>query len=300
MINDKSEKEKISVTDITVSQVKALFPSGSYIDDDIFLFDNFKDVPFPIEPCRAQCLFLALCTSGKASYTVDTNEHTVVSGDVIIISEGQVVGDYLLSRDCDGIAIILSYPFFRDIISGVHELFQLFLFSRTHPVFRLNSDEMAFIQEYFHIIKRKVDDDRHRFRKELVCSIMKSLIYDVSNIIYRIQQGGDIKKTRAESIFTEFIKLVEANFREERRVGWYADKLCLTPKYLSESVKNVSKRRPNEWIDHYVTMEIRVLLKKSTMSIKEIAQQMHFANQSFLGKYFKDHVGVSPKEYRRS
>ncbi|MBP3745794.1 MAG: AraC family transcriptional regulator, partial [Prevotella sp.] len=58
-------------------------------------------------------------------------------------------------------------------------------------------------------------------------------------------------------------------------------------------------RRPNDWIDNYVTMEIRVMLRNSTMSIKEIAQELNFANQSFLGKYFKEHVGMSPKEYRK-
>jgi len=62
----------------------------------------------------------------------------------------------------------------------------------------------------------------------------------------------------------------------------------------------VSRRTPNEWIDNYVTLEIRVLLKNSSMSIKEIAQNLNFPNQSFLGKYFKEHVGMSPKEYRRS
>jgi YesN/AraC family two-component response regulator len=140
----------------------------------------------------------------------------------------------------------------------------------------------------------------HHFRKELVRSLMKSLIYDISNTIYQIQHLSTTKKTRAESIFTNFIKLVEQNFRSERRVGWYAEQLNITPKYLSESVKSVSKRRPNDWIDNYVTMEIRVMLKNSTMTIKDIAAQLRFANQSFLGKYFKEHVGMSPKEYRRS
>ena len=82
-------------------------------------------------------------------------------------------------------------------------------------------------------------------------------------------------------------------------MGWYAQQLCITPKYLSEMVKQVSRRTPNEWIDYYVTLEIRVLLRNSTMSIKEISQHLNFPNQSFLGKYFKEHVGMSPSNYRR-
>ena len=105
---------------------------------------------------------------------------------------------------------------------------------------------------------------------------------------------------RAEKIFADFIRLVEQNYKTERRVGWYGEQMCLSPKYLSETVKTVSLRSPNEWIDNYVTMELRALLRNTTMSVKEIASEMNFPNQSFLGKYFKEHVGMSPVSYRKS
>ena len=76
--------------------------------------------------------------------------------------------------------------------------------------------------------------------------------------------------------------------------------LKISPKYLSEVVKQVSKRTPNDWIDHYVILELRVLLRNSTKSIKEIAKEMNFPNQSFMGKYFKENVGMSPSKYRKS
>ena len=101
-------------------------------------------------------------------------------------------------------------------------------------------------------------------------------------------------------MFAKFIRLLEENFRKERRVGWYANKMGITAKYLSEIVKNVSKRTPNEWIDSYVILEIRVMLKNSTRTIGQITEDLNFPNQSFLGKFFKEHVGVSPTEYRKS
>ena len=287
------------VVEISVAHAKSLNPNECYIDDDIILFEDFAKIPLPAESARMNCLFVALCTEGKAGYTVDTKERTIAKNDVIIVSEGQVVGDYMLSRDCTGIAIMMSYDFFRETISDIHELSQLFLFSRTHPVFRLDESEVDIIKEYFSLIKRKANETGHHFRKELVCTLIKSLIYDMSNVIYRIQMQGTRKQTRAESIFTSFIKLVEQNFRVERRVGWYAEQMCITPKYLSETVKAVSKRRPNEWIDNYVMSELCVLLKNSSMSIKDITLAMHFPNQSFLGKFFKEHMGVSPKEWRK-
>lgn len=292
-------KEDKTIREITIPQVRQDNPDASFIADDLIVFDNLDNLTFPSEAVRLQCLFVALCTEGKAQYTVDTRQRQVGRGDVIIVSQGQVVADYLMSQQCRGVAVMMSGNFFRDIISDVHELSSLFLFSRMHPVFHLTDGQAATILGYTRLIKQKVDETEHHFRRELVTSLMQSLVYDMSNVIYISQQSGTVKRTRAEEIFTDFIRLVEANFRSQRRVSWYADALCITPKYLSETVKNVSRRSPIEWIDNYVTLEMRVMLRNSTISIKEMTQQLHFPNQSFLGKYFKERVGVSPSEYRK-
>ena len=280
--------KKIRLLEVNVAQAKAVYPEGKYIDNDLILFEDITQVPLPTSPSRMKSLFLALCTSGHAQYTVDTKMHEVSAGDVIIISEEQVVADYMLSQDCKGIALIMSYDFFQNIVSGVHELSALFLFARTHPVFHLEH------------IKEKIIDVGHRFRRELVMTMLKALIIDMSNIIYRFQQVGEAGQTRAEVIFRDFIQTVEKNYRTERRVSWYAQQLCITSKYLSETVRTVSRRTPSDWIDSYVTRELRVMLRNSTMSIKQIADELNFANQSFLGKYFKEHVGMSPSKFRKS
>ena len=291
---------KIRLLEVNVSQAKVVYPEGKYIDNDLILFEDITKVPLPTNPSRMKSLFLALCTSGNAQYTVDTKMHEVSAGDVIIISEEQVVADYMLSRDCKGIAIIMSYDFFQNIVSGVHELSALFLFARTHPVFHLDDNQAKSLEKDIEHIKEKIVDTGHRFRRELVMTMLKALIIDMSNIIYRFQQVGDEAQTRAEVIFRDFIQTVEKNYRTERRVSWYAQQLCITSKYLSETVRTVSRRTPSDWIDSYVTRELRVMLRNSTMSIKQIADELNFANQSFMGKYFKEHVGMSPSKFRKS
>ena len=226
--------------------------------------------------------------------------HEVSAGDVIIISEEQVVADYKLSDDCKGIALIMSYNFFQNIVSGIHELSPLFLFARTHPVFHLDDNQTKALENDIEHIKEKIADVGHRFRRELVVTMLKALIIDMSNIIYQFQQVGDEMQTRAEVIFRDFIQAVEKNYRTERRVSWYAQQLCITSKYLSETVRIVSRRTPSDWIDSYVTRELRVMLRNSTMSIKQIADELNFANQSFMGKFFKEHVGMSPSKFRKS
>lgn len=273
---------------------------GPSIGDELLLFSDFTDIPVPDVPKRMNCIFVALCLKGEARYTVDTEERTVKANDVIIISPGQVLNNSSLSADLSGVAIMMSENFFNEVLQGVHDLSSLFLFSRTHPVFQLRADEADNIITYFNLIRNKVTTVDHHFRRDVVRSLMAAMIYDISHVMYGVQQGNSQKQTRAEAIFTSFIRLVEQNFRQERRVSWYGEQLCITPKYLSETVKAVSRRTPNEWIDKYVTLELRVQLKNTAKSIKEIAKELNFPNQSFLGKYFKEHVGMSPSAYRKS
>ena len=96
------------------------------------------------------------------------------------------------------------------------------------------------------------------------------------------------------------MKLVQEQFREFRSVQYYADKLWLSPKYLSETVKTISGKPANNWIEAFVIVEIKIMLKNTDKSIKEIANDLHFTNQSFMGKYFRERTGISPREYRKS
>lgn len=292
-------KQSINLPEVDVQHAKYVYPEGKYIDNDLILFEDIAKVPLPSSASRMKSLFLALCTDGKARYTVDTKQYEVGQGDIIIISEGQVVGNYQLSDNCKGVAIILSYNFFQNTVSGIHELSALFLFARQHPVFHLDKEQTKALTDDILHIKQRIEKEHHHFRKELVMTMLKALIYDMSDIIYHSQHLINDGQTRGEIIFRDFIQAVEKYYRKERRVSWYATHLCITSKYLSETIRAISKRTPSEWIDSYVTRELRVMLKNSSLTIKEIAEEMHFANQSFMGKYFKEHVGMSPSKFRK-
>ena len=102
-----------------------------------------------------------------------------------------------------------------------------------------------------------------------------------------------------EEQFRQFMRLVTEHCKQERSVSFYAGEMCLSSKHLSAVVKRISGRTAGEWIDSLVILEAKVMLKSSEASIQEIAEELHFANQSFFGKYFKQHAGMSPKAYRK-
>ncbi|MCI6207894.1 MAG: AraC family transcriptional regulator [Prevotellaceae bacterium] len=285
--------------DITVGSLLKVC-TCPHIDEDIALVEDFRQLPLPQDTSRMECLLLAVCLEGEARYTVDTAEHTVHPNDIIIVSHNQKTGRSWLSPDCKGIGLLLDYDFFHEAIKNIHEMSSLFIFARFNPVYKLLPEETERIKTYLSMIRNKIGNTRHHFRKETVQSLITAMIYDVSNALYRSQTSRSATSTSAEKIFAGFIKLVEDNFREQRKLSWYGQQLCITPKYLYGAVKQVSKCTPTDWIDDYVTLEIKLMLKNTTKSIKEIAQELNFSSQSFLGKYFKDRVGVSPKEYRKN
>ena len=273
--------------------------NAEYMTEGLVLTDRISDAPIPTEPTRMNFILMALCRKGRAQYSIDTREQQVRPGDLLFISERHIVDNYMASPDFECLCIMVSTEFYHGFVQNVKNVSSLLLFSTKNPVVSLTAREVQVYGNYYQNIREKMSDAEHHYRTELVKALLLAMFYDMSNVIWRVEQESQKTHSRADALFARFIVLLEQNFRRERRVSWYAEQLCITPKYLSEIVKHVSKRTPNEWIDSYVILEIRVLLKNSTKSIKEIAEGMNFQNQSFFGKYFREHMGVSPSGYRK-
>lgn len=287
-----------NIIDITLEHARE-WGNTLYLDEGLVLADQIAHAPISEEPQRMNFILMALCRKGKVTYTIDTREQTVRPGDLLFISERHIVANFQASDDFDCLCIMLSTQFYHGFVQNVKNVSSLLLFSMNNPVVSLTPQEIETYDNYFQTIRRKMANQEHHYRTEMVQALLLAMFYDMSDVIYRIEQSSGKKQSRSDVIFSRFITMLQENYRTERRVGWYAQQMNITAKYLSEVVKNVSKRTPNEWIDSYVVLEIRVLLKNSPKSIKEITDELHFPNQSFLGKYFKEHVGVSPSEYRK-
>lgn len=288
----------IKLDPISVERTLEKCNPSPHIDKDLILTE-IKNIPFPEDCRRMECVFVGLCLSGEGTYTIGTIEHKVKENDVIIIGEGQVLGNINISKDISGVAMLISHEFIHNIIRDVRDVSNLFVFSRESPVFSLNKEEVAMFLEYYTILKMKVNDLSHAFRSQVSSSIIGAMIYDLCNATRRIQGMGVQRQSRSQATFEKFVQLVEQNFRHERHVSWYSEQIGVSPKTLLEMVKRVSQRTPNEWLDIYTTLEIRLMLRHTTKSIKEIADELHFGTQSSLGKFFKEHVGISPSAYRR-
>lgn len=277
-----------------------LWGNAEYLEEGLVLTDRIANAPISHEPTRLNFILMALCEKGSAEYSIDTRQQVVKPGDLLFISERHIIDNYTATSDFECLCIMLNTEFYHGFIQNVQNVSSLLLFSMNNPVVSLLSQEIQVYTNYYQTIREKMADTRHHYRVNLVKALLLAMFYDMSNVIWRVEQGKSMTRNRGEAIFAQFVQMLELNFRTERRVSWYAEQLCITPKYLSEIVKSISKRTPNEWIDSYVILELRVQLKNTTKSIKEISKDLNFPNQSFLGKYFKERIGISPSEYRRA
>ena len=266
-----------SIIDTSLEQAK-MWGNAEYMEDGVVLTDRIADAHIPSDPTRLNFILMALCKRGRAQYSIDTREQTVNPGDLLFISERHIIDNYMASPDFECMCIMLSTDFYHGFIQNVKNVSSLLIFSTNNPVVPLTPMEIQTFSNYFQTIREKMTDKHHHFRKELVNALLLAMFYDMSNVIWRVEQKDTQSYTRAEAFFAQFIRLLED---------------------IGEVVKVVSQRTPNEWIDKYVILEARVLLKNSTKSIKEITDELCFPNQSFFGKYFKEHVGVSPSDYRK-
>ena len=294
---NKLKIKNINLKDAIIRSSKRT--SLNFMGDDLLLFRDFDQIPIPHRAFRMDCTFAVICYQGSAKFAINTEVKTVEANDLILFNANETVESMSVSEDFNGVTIFISKSFIEDIIMNYEDISSLLLFSREHPVIRLSEKDAATFAEYYTMLEKRLHDMGNHFRKEIVRSTLLAWIYDLSNIIYSNQQGLVNNKKRGDAIFASFLKLVEANFRTEKRVTWYSEQLCISPKYLSAVIKNTSGRTPNEWIDYYIILEARVMMKNTTKSVKEVADELGFPNQSFFGKFFKERVGYSPLSFRR-
>lgn len=288
-------KTEIPVIDVTYVQNVAKM---DFLGEDLVIFDDISQVPLFDYPTHINAAVFSICLEGSIRIGINLQEYTITPGTLVVLMPDQTVQHFGKSDDFSGIFLGVSRHLIDDTIPSIQKLLNAFFYVREHPCTSLSREDLDNLTEYHSILWKKVRMKDHIYRKEIIQSLLLSLFYDVCNIFARHKQIKEKGMSRRDELFSQFIREVMLYYKEERSVKFYADKMCVTPKYLSQVIKEVSGKTAGTWIDEYVTLEAKALLKSSSLNIQEISDVLHFANQSFFGKYFKQQTGMSPKTYR--
>ncbi len=285
------------------SQIQLSFgdsvPGIETIEESLIIFKSVTEIFLSSHPLRVDLAMLVLCTGGRTRTAINLNQFELTPNSVLIAMPDQILQQLERSEDFSGLFIGVSRKLIKEVIPSIENRLPTLLFVQEHPLTHLNENEAKIVKSYFSFLANRVGEKENRYHKHLTFHLLSSLFYDIFNIVFAHHEQVTVTKNKQESIFEQFLTLVHDHFLQERSVSFYARQMNLTAKYISQTIKAISGKTAGEWIDLYVILEARVLLRSTSLSVQEVSDRLHFTNQSIFGKYFKLHTGYTPKEYRK-
>lgn len=248
---------------------------------------------------------LFMCTHGEAEVAYDNKVYHIRPGDVYIYMPSVLVRLLRRSDDAEGFLVVADVNFALATVQRAIDANTL-LHVRTSPCFSPTEEEYNRLKKRLEDLWQKIGEtsetplgiQRKLLTQELLKSLGQTLIFELLDIYFIHHPFLSLPQGKKDIIFHNFLLALFRHFRREREVAFYANLQHLTPRYFSAIIKEKSGSNPLQWIVQMVITEAKILLETSDLSIKEIAMKLNFPTQSFFGKYFKQYVGVSPKDYR--
>lgn len=249
-------------------------------------------------PFKINFTTLLFCVEGTMRFRVNLKEYELTPGHVMTITQGSI-GECIGYTPNLRIALIAftSNDYFIDLNASSVIEFRKYLMN--HAVVSLTPEEMDETLLIYQQMRKKVEDPNYGFVREALRGYMQVLSANGSHWLSNNmnQESSQNIQNRQKQLLDRFLALVQEHYLTERSIQFYADKLCLTPKYLSQVIRETSGRYAGDWIKDYVILEAKALLKSKKYTVQQVSDRLHFSNASFFGKFFKAAVGCSPRRY---
>ena len=273
--------------------------------DELVVMENFGSLPQGELSLDSHGL-IVICTGGMAQFDYDGQQIQLRKNDLYLYMAHSVVCDFMSSSDFNCRQIWFSRSELWNInMYGEVSLADM-TYLKQHPKVHLSDEEMALLEDYFKLLCRRMRDQKPLLYSDIVRSLVSTMMLEMLCMIRRDKEQkaqSDIQEDNSPGfhkrrIADKFMRLVEQSDGRIRRVDDFAAQLNVTPKYLSTVLKEVMNRRPSTFIQLYTMKAIEHRLRYTDMTMQEIANDLNFPNPSFFGKYCKEHLGMTPLEYR--
>ena len=252
-------------------------------------------------PSRLNALIIGVGIEGETSLTSNLQEFRLKKDSLFIFSPKHILQVQSNNR-FKAHLIVIAPDFLKRINIDTKRMMPLFLQFGSLPCMELTHAESQSLRSFISMVEQELKGSETDFSSEIIGGLIAATIYKVGDILtHYLTEHPEVDSpihNRAEEYFMQFTELLGEHYKHERSVGFYARQLCITPKYLTTLIKRISGKSVSEWIDNYVILEAKTLLKYSNMSVQEIAYYLNFPNQSFFGSYFKRNAGMSPSQYK--
>ena len=282
------------------SSIEDITPADHRIGDDILLIDNSHTMRAELssdnEPFRIDMTMAIIYEQGSADLKINMRDYHIEAPAVLLVLNDQIYQSAGHSEDLRSKVILMSRSFSDSLFANSGEILPLKSSIMKNPVMKIENEENVFGQ-FFQLLQNIAASPRQEFKIESARHLTLSMFYGYSHLKHEV---NEVKSTnsRQEEIFTKFTELLERHHKKEREIAFYADKMCMTSKHLSQVIKDYTGKTALGIIEEYVISEAKSMLLSTTMSIQQISDELKFPSQSVFGKYFKRVAGISPSEYR--
>ena len=275
-------------------RISDITPSDMCIGDDVILIDNTNINQMKKAPFKADVTTCVIYLQGEVWFRVNMRDFHAKAPCMVTLPADAIIEPLRISDDVRTHVIIMSRNFSNSLFSTQHNLFALEKSIVESPVLELGKD--AHRLAHFYTMLRNLTKSNIPHRLEAARHLTLALFYSYTSTKHDTLNTQQLK--RCDEILNAFVELVHNNYKQQHEVGFYASKLCITPKYLSKIIKEASGKSAVRWIEELVTTEAKALLNSTTLSIQQISDLLGFESQSLFGKYFKRVVGLSPRAWR--
>ena len=295
------QKGKISMkqkqTDNSISE-KFSKEGVTYSDDRLAIIDSISSLGRKEYRVRVEAFIALLCLKGKASICINGDIHTIQANDLFLCHPNIILENSTNSMDMEFRCICLSPEYIKQMTLISRSTWDARQYIERNPVIHLEPEEVAIFCQYYDLLRSKLTGTPYKHQREVTDALLQAFMYEFHDTLDRSGNTNPHLYSSAENLFFEFTELLASSFPKSRSVAWYADKLHITPKYLSAICKETSGHTASEIINQYVVKDVQMMLKRTDKTIKEVANILDFPNLSFFGKYVKRYLGSSPREYR--
>lgn len=267
------------------------------IGEDLLLMGNKTFFDIRRGAFRTDVTTAIVYLRGEVRFRINMKEFSATAPCMVIMPADALIECVDVSEDALTRIIVMSRNFTDSLFSTQSNTLPLLKHITDNPIIDLTGEEEAFTNFYI-LLKNLIKGSKSPWRLEAARHLTLALFYAYSGSKHQYATSS-AHKERKDEIYEHFIDLLKQNYKKEREIGFYADLLCMSPKYLSRMVKEASGKLASEWIEDYVVTESKALLSSTTMSIQQISNTLNFPTQSLFGKYFKRVTGISPREYRK-
>lgn len=273
-------------------------PGCINFNNDIVLVTDIAAVNLLTHPTRLAATTALLCVEGEIECSVNLKRFTIRPNGLLVNFSGDIIQIHR-ADNVKGYAAIISQNYTHELQLDFRLSSESFINVRGSGAVSIGASDIETFRHYVALLKKFIA----RGNALVLRALSQALAYTVLDLVnsYRSEHAESTgEQSRSQLLFEKFMRLLAAHHDRERNLSFYAGKMFLSPKYVSGMVKAYSGKSACEWINEYVILEAKIMLRYSDRSIQQIAYQLNFPTQSAFGKYFKEQVGCSPRAYRSS